>query len=341
MWTMGLARRAAPPALRRRAAARGFRTYQNLLLEQHSSGQVLSVELNRPEVYNAFSTEMAQEIMDAFDEVARSSMRGEKDIRAVVLSGAGKGFCAGADLKERNALTDAEWMEQHALFRRCARALLDSPVPVIAAVEGAAFGGGLELVLMADWIIAGEGARLAYPEVTRGLFPGLGGMQLLQRATSPNFAKEAVLTGRVIEAAEALSVGLVQGVVPKGEALDAALASAGQVAANAPLSVRGAKKVINSGVHLSREDAWALSTELYEAAVYAGERREGVAAFNEKRQPVFAPFSLSQRSAANYPAGARGIHTSAGRREYSSAAANDEQEEIHDAIRESVQALCK
>jgi enoyl-CoA hydratase len=178
----------------RGAARRSFATatvYEHLVVERvGASGQVLSVVLNRPEVYNAFSTKMALEIDAAFCDVSHSTMSGEKDIRAVVLSGAGKGFCAGADLKERQGLEDAEWMEQHAIFRKCAQSLLSSPVPVIAAVEGAAFGGGFELVLMADWVVAGVGARLAYPEVTRGLFPGLGGMQLLHRASSPSFAKE-------------------------------------------------------------------------------------------------------------------------------------------------------
>ena len=123
--------------------------------------RIVRITLNRPDKRNALNNQMLVELGDALDRADA-----EEDACVIVLRGAGdKAFCAGADLKERNALTDAEWMEQHALFRRCARALLDSPVPVIAAVEGAAFGGGLELVLMADWIIAGEGARLAYPEV--------------------------------------------------------------------------------------------------------------------------------------------------------------------------------
>ena len=150
-----------------------------------------------------------------------------------------------------------------------------------------------------------------------------------------------VLTGRVIEAAEALNVGLVQGVVPPGDAFKEALASAEKVAANAPLAVRGAKKVIDAGVHLSRGDALLLSTELYEATVYAGERHEGVAAFNEKRVPVFAPFSLSRRSATPYPSGARKMSTRSARYSTRTGGGVDEQKELHDAIRESVRALCK
>jgi len=258
----------------------GFATLDCTLQGEH----VLLVRLNRPEVSNAFNTQMAWDLVDLFEGIAMAP----GDLRALVLTGAGtRAFCAGGDLKERDGMTDAEWRAQHLVYERMVRAILGCPLPVIAAVNGAAYGGGAELVAAADFAYAADHARFAQTEVKVGIIPGAGGTQTLARAVGERRAKELILTGRVFSATQARDWGLVSAVLPGSEVLAHALDVAGDIAANAPVAVRAAKQAITRGMQMAMGDALAFEIECYNRTVPTQDRREGVRAFNEKRPPEF------------------------------------------------------
>jgi enoyl-CoA hydratase/carnithine racemase len=256
---------------------------RTVVLTRTGEGHVLTVELHRPAALNAMNTRMGEELLACFRGPAAAA-----EVRAVVLAGAGeRAFCVGGDLKEREGMTDEAWRAQHVIFEQAAMALLRCPAPVIAAVEGFALGGGGELALLADFVVAGESAVLAFPEVTRGIFPGIGGTQLLPRIVGAPRAKELIFTGRRVDAAEARAIGLVNHVVPAGQARARALALAATIAENGPLAVRQAKKAIAYGAETDLETAMVLAIEAYNATVVTEDRLEGVRAFNEKRKPRF------------------------------------------------------
>ena len=257
--------------------------YRHLLLSASADGHVLTVELNRPEALNALNTAMGEDLLACFRGPAAAA-----EVRAVVFTGAGdRAFCVGGDLKEREGMSDEAWRAQHVIFEHAAAALLRCPAPVIAAVEGYAFGGGCELALLADFVVASESAVFALPEVTRGIFPGIGGTQLLPRIVGTPLAKELIFTGRRVEATEAKTVGLINHLVGRGEARARALAIAAQIAENGPIAVRQAKKAIAYGSETDLETAMVLAIEAYNATVVTEDRLEGVRAFNEKRKPRF------------------------------------------------------
>lgn len=243
---------------------------------------VALITLTRPEAANAMNTRMGRELGETWRILAA-----DIGLRAVVLTGVGKAFCAGADLKERDGMTDEAWKAQHKIFRAMIEAQLAVPVPVIAAVNGAAMGGGGEMVLACDFAVASTAARFAWPEVRRGFIPGIGGPSLLARAVGPRLATELLTTGRTMDANEALARGLVNHVVPPEELTDKALALAREIAANAPLAVRAAKRSVRGGAVLPLADAMALELAEYDKLFVTEDRREGVAAFNERRQPLF------------------------------------------------------
>jgi enoyl-CoA hydratase len=258
-------------------------SYKTLNVTTSSDGQVVTVELNRPEALNAMNTAMGEDLLRCFDGFAW-----DKTVRAVVFTGSGeKAFCVGGDLKERNEMTDEAWRAQHLIFEQGAARVLHCPVPVIAAVEGFALAGGCELALLSDFIIAGETAVFGVPETTLGIFPGIGGTQLLPRILGAPMAKEMVFTGRRMDAKEALARGLVNHVVPKGQARAKALEIATTIAQNGPVAVRQAKKAINWGGETDLETGMALAIEAYNVTVTTEDRLEGVRAFNEKRKPRF------------------------------------------------------
>jgi len=256
-------------------------TYETLLLEEPAAG-VAVIAFNRPEVANALSTQMGRDLLAAWTELGQRS-----DLRCVILRGEGKHFQAGADLKERNGMTDEAWSEQHRLFEAMIRAQLACPAPVIGAVHGAAMGGGCEMALACDFAYAAEGARFGLPEAGLGIMPGLGGTQLLTRAVGPRRALELLTTARPFTAAEALDYGLVNGVVSPEGLLDTVLRVAEQIASRAPLSVRGLKRVVHAGQDLDLARAMDLELSVYNQLFTTADRREGVAAFNEKRAPSF------------------------------------------------------
>jgi enoyl-CoA hydratase/carnithine racemase len=208
------------------------------------------------------------------------------DTRCVVLTGAGaRAFCAGGDLKERDGMTQAQWQAQHELFERGFAALLELPTPVIAAVNGHAYGGGLETALACDFIYAARSARFALSEVRLGIMPGGGGTQNLPRAVGERRAKELILTARAFSAEEGLGWGLINKI--SDEVLKEALETAKAIAENAPLSVRQAKKSIHYGLQMDLLTGYRFEIEAYNRLVDTEDRREGVRAFNEKRKPVF------------------------------------------------------
>ena len=258
-------------------------SWDTLQLQTHDDG-VLQVTLNRPDVGNAINTRMGQELQDLWQRLTDDA----QGVRCVVLTGAGpKIFCAGGDLKERNGMTRAQWTHQHEIFERVSWALVDLPLPVIAAVNGHAYGGGLELALCCDFIYASSSARFALPEVTLGIMPGMGGTQNLPRAIGERRAKELIMTGQAFNAQQALEWGLLNQVIEPGAMLSQALLTAKTMARNAPLSVRQVKKSIRYGGQMELRTAYRCEVEAYNQLVDTEDRREGVLAFNEKRPPCF------------------------------------------------------
>jgi len=261
----------------------GSDDFQTLALARPAK-HVLQVTLNRPEASNAFNTRMARDLITLFEGVALDP----GDVRAIVLTGAGeKAFCAGGDLKERKGMSDADWGRQHLVFERMIRAVLDCPVPVIGAINGAAYGGGCELVAGLDFVYAAETARFAQTETRIGIIPGAGGTQTLARAIGERRAKELILTARPFSAREAFDWGLVNAVFPQADLLAQARATAEAIAGNAPIAVRQAKQAIHRGLQMSLRDGLAFEIEAYNRTVPTSDRREGVLAFNEKRAPEF------------------------------------------------------
>jgi len=256
-------------------------TYETIKVAEARPG-VTVITFARPEVANALSTRMGRELLDVW-----SQLRADETLRCVILAGEGRHFQAGADLKERNGMSDEQWAEQHRLFEAMIRAQLACPVPVIAAVQGAAMGGGCEMSLACDFTYAAEGARFGLPEAGLGIMPGLGGTQLLTRAVGPRRALEIMTTAAPFTAAQALDWALVSAVVPADTLLDTVLGVAAQIASRAPLSVRGLKRVVHGGQDLDLKRAMDLELTVYNHLFTTADRREGVASFNEKRTPVF------------------------------------------------------
>jgi enoyl-CoA hydratase/carnithine racemase len=245
---------------------------------------VLVVMLNRPEVLNALNTQMGHDLLDLWSRLIADP----GDTRCVILTGAGdRAFCAGADLKERHGMTRETWRAQHEVFERAYGSLIDVPVPVIAAANGHAYGGGLEMVLACDFAYAVRSARFALPEVTLGIMPGGGGTQNLPRAVGERRAKEIILTGKPFSADRACEWGILNQVCEPGQLMPAVLETARSIAGNAPLSVRQAKKSIHFGLQMELRTAFRFEIETYNQLVATEDRLEGVRAFNEKRRPMF------------------------------------------------------
>jgi enoyl-CoA hydratase/carnithine racemase len=262
-------------------STQGVRVHRHELAEV--GGAISEVVLDRPGAMNALSTSMLTRMAQVWAQIAA-----DRQIRAVVLaSAAERAFCVGADLKERAAMSEAELLSQRSVFRAAFGALLAVPQPVIAAVQGYALGGGCELALSCDLIVADETAVFGLPETTVGLVPGCGGTQLTVRRLGAGRAADLVLTGRRVDAAEAERIGLADRLVPAGTAAEHALALALQIGANAPVAVCAAKHAIALGSGLSLEAALEIEDAAWRTAVRSADRREGIAAFAEKRKPAW------------------------------------------------------
>jgi enoyl-CoA hydratase len=258
-------------------------TYETLVLEEPAE-HLLVVRLNRPEVRNALSTQMGRELHDIFGRIyADPSL-----YRCVIVTGTGdKAFCAGADLKERRGMTDDQWLQQHYLFERMMLSIVDCPVPVIAAVCGAAYAGGCELMLGCDFTYASTTARFALTEVSLGIMPGGGGTQALPRTAGIRRAKEVILSARPFSAEEALQWGVVNKLCAPEDLMAETIDIATAICANAPISVRQAKRSIHFGMQMDMRTAMHFEIDVYNRMVSTEDRHEGILAFNEKRKPVF------------------------------------------------------
>ncbi len=235
--------------------------FETIAVSRHDD-HILQVTLNRPEVSNALNTRMGLDLMEFFEQFSIDP----EEARVVIITGQGdKAFCAGGDLKERNGMTDEAWRAQHLIFERMIRAMMACPIPLVAAVNGAAYGGGCEIAAASDFVYAATNARFALTEVTLGIMPGAGGTQNLTRAVGERRGKELILSGLPFTAAEAEA----------------------RIAANGPLAVRQAKQAIHRGLQMSVWDGLAFEIEAYNRLVGTEDRREGVLAFNERRKPAF------------------------------------------------------
>jgi len=257
--------------------------YETLELRQMSE-HILLVTLNRPEVANAHNTQMGFDLRDLWTGLYVDP----ESYRCVVVTGAGdRAFSAGGDLKERNGMRDEQWHRQHHIFEHAILSMTDCPVPVIAAVNGAAYGGGCEFAMAADFIYAARRARFALTEVTLGIMPGAMGTVHMPRAVGTRRAKEIILTGAPFSAEQALAWGLVNQVCDDESLLDETLETAERIARNAPISTRQAKKAISVGMEVDLKSGYAFEIEAYNRMVGTEDRLEGIRAFNEKRPPVF------------------------------------------------------
>lgn len=265
------------------ARDRLFSTFETLVVEQVAT-HVVQVSLNRPEVHNALNTQMGADLKAVWEAVYVDPSLA----RCLILTGTGdRAFCAGGDLKQRNNMTDDEWQQQHALFEQNMFAMMECPVPIIAAVNGAAFGGGCEFAAGADFVYASTNARFAQTEVKLGIMPGSMGTQNLPRAVGERRAKEIILTGTPFSAEEAHAWGLVNRVFEPEELLPGALATAQTIAANGPIAVRQAKKAVAMASQTGHHIGYRYEIEAYNRMVPTDDRLEGVRAFNEKRPPDF------------------------------------------------------
>lgn len=261
-----------------------MRTDFEMLRVERVDDHVLVVTMDRPEVANAKNTAMGREQKALFESLYVDT----EDIRCVVMTGRGdKAFSAGGDLKERKGMTDAEWKQQHAIFEQSVLAMRACPVPVIAAVNGAAYGGGCEMALTADFAYASRTARFALTEVTLGIMPGAMGTQNLPHAVGERRAKEIILTGKPFSAEDAFQWGLVNKVCEPETLMSETLETARSIADNAPQSIMRAKRAISVASQVDRNTGFQFELEAYNRLVTTEDRREGILAFNEKRKPRY------------------------------------------------------
>ncbi len=239
--------------------------------------------LDRPEALNAISTAQARALISACADLAA-----DDSVSVVVLtSSSPKAFCVGADLKERHSFDDAQLAAQRPVFRRAFGAVLDLPMPTVAVVDGYALGGGFELALSCDLIVASRTAVFGLPETGVGLVPGGGGTQLLVRRIGSSRAADLIFTGRHVGAEEADRLGILDRLVADGAARETALEIANQIATRSPIALRAAKGALRRGSDLDLESALVVENLAWEKAAFSADRHEGISAFNEGRSPLW------------------------------------------------------
>jgi enoyl-CoA hydratase/carnithine racemase len=257
--------------------------YSTLKVERRNNGLVI-VTLNRPESGNAVNTEMGIELLDLWTDFIRN----HDGLRCIILTGEGEeAFCAGGDMKQRKEMSEYDWRHQHEIFEQALWTMMECPVPVIVAVNGKAFGGGLEMILAADFAYAVDSAKLWFPEVMIGILPGVGGTTTLPRIVGERRANEIILAGSAFGAAEALEWGIFNRVCSADELMQSVIAVAETITGNAPLAVRQAKKAIHEGLQMDVRAALRYEVECYNRLTGTEDRVEGTLAWNEKRKPVF------------------------------------------------------
>jgi len=247
------------------------------------SGGIAIVTLNRPEAANAFSKQM---LLDFHQAV--SDLKYDVDVRVVIFTGSGeKAFCAGADLKERKGMSDAETKQTVQYIGSAVKAVEDLPQPTIAAINGVAFGGGLELALGCDLRIGATEAKIGLTETSLAIIPGAGGTQRLPRLIGLGKAKELIFSAKRLTAEEAVSIGILEYAVPRLELLEKALDLSGAMAKNGPLAVKQAKIAVNKGIQVDLATGLKIEELAYDALIPTEDRVEGLKAFAEKRSPQY------------------------------------------------------
>jgi enoyl-CoA hydratase len=255
--------------------------YKNLLVEVTDG--IALVKVNRPQVLNALNRETLVDLQQAMKD-----LEGRKDVRAVILTGEGeKAFVAGADIAEMKAMNAVEALAFSRLGHESLKMIEKLPKPVVAAVNGYALGGGLEIALACDFIYASERAKLGVPEVTLGIFPGFGGTQRLPRLIGKGRAKELIFTGKMIDAAEAYDMGIVNKIFPPDQLMEEVLKTARAIAQNGPVAVMLAKGAINAGYDEGHEAGEAVEMIAWGNTFASHDQKEGMGAFLEKRKPQF------------------------------------------------------
>jgi len=254
--------------------------YSTLTVEKKE--QVCIITINRPDALNALNTATLTELTGAIDDL-------EKDlsIRVAILTGAGRAFVAGADIKEMAGMAPLEAKAFSTMGHDLLRKMEKSRLPFIAAVNGHALGGGCELMMACDFAIAAHQAKIGQPEINLGVIPGFGGTQRLPRLVGPARAKELLFTGKIIDAAEAYTLGLVNRVTEGSQLLEETLKIASVIASKSPLTISWLKQVINEGMMIDLETACSMEKTIFSLCFSTHDQKEGMAAFLEKRPPVF------------------------------------------------------
>jgi enoyl-CoA hydratase/carnithine racemase len=240
-----------------------------------------TIRLDRPPM-NALNAQVQEELRAAAQEATMSA-----EVKAVVVYGGEKVFAAGADIKEMAGQNYAQMATRGPALTSAFDAVARIPKPVVAAITGYALGGGCELALTCDWRVAAADAKLGQPEITLGIIPGAGGTQRLSRLVGPAKAKDLIMTGRFVDAGEALSIGLVDRVVPAGEVYDAAVALVQPFVNGPSMALRAAKLAVDGGLDMDLASGLAWETQLFTALFATEDKAEGMAAFVEKRKPTF------------------------------------------------------
>ena len=253
-------------------------SYETILTEMHS--RVLLITLNRPQALNALNRQLAAELIAAAEAADK-----DEHVGCIVLTGSAKAFAAGADIKEMqtqdfSAMFAADWFGEWERFTACRK-------PVIAAVAGYALGGGCELAMMCDFILAADNARFGQPEIRLGVIPGMGGSQRLTRFVGKSKAMEMCLTGRMMEADEAERCGLVSRIIPAGQLLEEALSVASSIAEKSLPVVMMAKEAVNTAYETTLAEGIRFERRLFHSGFANHDQKEGMSAFIEKRDPFF------------------------------------------------------
>ncbi len=254
-------------------------TFETLIVE--TQGAVTIIRLNRPEALNALNSTLLRELGEAMDAIGADDAVG-----CIVLTGSERAFAAGADIKEMADKTYADMFKSD-MFGAVARTFDHFRKPVIAAVSGFALGGGCELAMLCDFIIAAETAKFGQPEINLGVMPGIGGTQRLTRLVGKSKAMDMVLTGRMMDAAEAERAGLVSRVVPVEKLMEEALSAATKIASQSPLAVMMNKELVEAALETTLATGVAMERRLFHSLFAFEDQKEGMAAFVEKRKPNF------------------------------------------------------
>ncbi len=256
--------------------------YEHIIFEVLDG--IVTITFNRPKALNALNHALLNEFSDALDQIAR-----DENNRVLILTGAGeKAFVAGADIRELAQCDALDGKLFAQLGQQTISKLQSLAIPVIAAVNGFALGGGSEIALAADFIYASESATFGLPEITLGLIPGFGGTQRLSRLIGKNRAKELIFTGRMLPAAEALEIGMVNRVCPPEELMPAAIKTAKAMAAKGKVALRAAKQAIETGCNVDLTTGLAIEIDAFALCMASEDAKEGTQAFLEKRKPMFS-----------------------------------------------------